>query len=166
MSRVRLEPGTSWSQVQHSTIEPLHSLLTGIHRLNNEKSSVGPDNVRIQKVLSEGVQLWQRFFFVWWGKEGSKDHYKRAIIGLPGKRHLNGILLACRWWPNIECWLVSFVILRGSGAVLLRNPIFLWFYRGVRTPCPLSPSLDPGMLISWLLRIIFNSNYLPLSGWS
>ena len=31
------------------------------------------------------------------------------------------------WWPNIECWLDSFVIFRGSGPVSLGNPIFLWF---------------------------------------
>ena len=47
---------------------------------------------RITKVLSEGVQLW-RFLFCyilflsWWGEGGSKYHYKRAIIGLPAKRH-------------------------------------------------------------------------------
>ena len=64
----------------------------------------------------------------------------------PAKPHLNGISLACRWWPNIECWLGSFVIVRGSRPVLLRNPIFLWFFRGrggegggVGTPCPPPP---------------------------
>ena len=40
-------------------------------------------------------------------------------------RHLNGSLLAGRYWPNIECLIGSFVILRGSGPILLRNPIFL-----------------------------------------
>ena len=93
------------------------------------------NHARIQKVLSEGVQLWQRFFvcFFLWGQEGSKYHYKRSIIGPPG------VSLACRWWPYIECWLCSFVILRDSGPVLQRNPIFLWFFRGVGvvpTPCP------------------------------
>ena len=29
---------------------------------------------------------------------------------------------------------------RGSGSLLLGNPIFLWFFRGVRTPCPPSGS--------------------------
>ena len=29
---------------------------------------------------------------------------------------------------------------RGSGSILLGNPIFLWFFRGVRTPCPPSGS--------------------------
>ena len=64
---------------------------------------------------------------------GSKYHYKSAI------NHLNGVSLACRWWPNIECWLESFMIYRGSAPVLLRNPIFCDFSGGVWTPCPQSP---------------------------
>ena len=66
----------------------------------------------------------------------------------------NGVSLACRWWPNIECWLGSFETFenfRGSGPVLLRNPISLWFFRGrVRIPCPpLDPRMDnaPSMII-------------------
>ena len=56
--------------------------------------------------------------------EGSKYHYKRAIIGPPAKRHcLNGVSLVCRLWNNIECWLGSFEILRGSGPVLLKPSI-------------------------------------------
>ena len=55
-------------------------------------------------------------FFVWWREEGSKNHYYRVI---------NGVSLASRWWPNIECWIGSFVIIRGSGPALLRNPIFM-----------------------------------------
>ena len=39
-----------------------------------------------------GAQLWQRFFS-WWWERGSKHHYKRAIIGLPAKHHLNGVSL-------------------------------------------------------------------------
>ena len=33
-------------------------------------------------------------------------------FGPPAKRHLNGISLAGRRWPNIECWIGSYVILR------------------------------------------------------
>ena len=35
---------------------------------------------------------------------------KRAIIGPPAKRHLNGVSLVGRWWPNIECCFGSFVV--------------------------------------------------------
>ena len=102
-------------------------------------------HARVQNVLSEGVQLWQRFFFLFssfllflsrWREGGSKYHYKRAIIGLPAKRHLNGVSLACRWWPNIKCWLGSFKIFRGSGPVLLRNPIYFLIFQGGPDPCP------------------------------
>ena len=46
-----------------------------------------------------------RFCFVLFFDKGRKDpkyHYKRAIVGLPAKRHLNGNSLAWRCWPNIE----------------------------------------------------------------
>ena len=64
-------------------------------------------------------------FFSMMGEELSRYHYKRALFGPPAKRHLNGVSLACRFWPKIESWLGSFTILRGSGPVLLKNPIFL-----------------------------------------
>ena len=38
-------------------------------------------------------------FFSLMGEELSKYHYKRAIFSQPAKRHLNGVLLACRLWP-------------------------------------------------------------------
>ena len=83
-------------------------------------------------------------FFLWWGVGGSKYHYKRVTIGPSAKRHLNGILLVCWWWPNIECWLTAVWFVRGSGPESLRNPIFLWFFRGGGSGPPVSP-LDPHM---------------------
>ena len=81
-------------------------------------------------------------FFSWLGERGSKYHYKLASIGLPGKWHLNDILLASRWWPNTECWLVSLVVLQGirTNIASLWNPIFLWFFRGEGGPDPCPPS--------------------------
>ena len=76
-----------------------------------------------ESFVREGPTL--TFFFSLMGEELSKYHYKRALFGPPAKRHLNGVSLACRFWPKIESWLGSFTILRGSGAVLLKNPIFL-----------------------------------------
>ena len=62
---------------------------------------------------------------------------------------LNGISLACRCWPNVECWLVSFENFRGSGSVLLRNPYFCDFPVGGGGfgggPDPPVPPLDPRM---------------------
>ena len=48
---------------------------------------------------------------------------------------LNGVSLTCRWWPNIEYCLGSFVIFSGIWISIAKNHIFLWFSRGVRTPC-------------------------------
>ena len=98
-----------------------------------------------RKFLSEGVQRWPDFFLVWWGK-WSKYNYEWAINGPPAKRHLNGVSLAGRWRPNIECCIGSLVILRRSGPVLLRNPIFFVFFQG--GPDPLFPPLDPHMTFS------------------
>ena len=68
-------------------------------------------HARIQKVFSNFDYVF--FFFFWWREKGSKYHCKRAIIGPPVKRHLNGVSLADRLWPNIECWLGSFVVFQG-----------------------------------------------------
>ena len=89
------------------------------------------------KVFSESVQLWLCFFFFlsWWGEKGSKYLYKWAIIDQPVKRHLNGISLAGQWWPNIECWLGSFVVLQEIRSSIGKKPyIFLIFQGGVWTP--------------------------------
>ena len=73
--------------------------------------------------------------------EGSKYHFKRAIIGPPAKRHLNCVSLACRCWPNIECWLGSFVIFQGIRTSIAKKPhIFVIFQRGSRPPGPPSGS--------------------------
>ena len=83
----------------------------------------------------------------WWVEEGSKYHYKRATIGPPAKRHLNGVSLACQWWSNIECWLGSFVIFLGVRISVDKKPYILWFFRW--GPVPLPP-LDPHMHVNWI----------------
>ena len=69
------------------------------------------------------------FFLV---DEGRED--KRAFIGTPPKRHLIGASLAGRVWPNIEYWLGSFVIFRGSRQVLLKKPMV--FFCNLSGGCP------------------------------
>ena len=99
----------------------------------------------MQKILSEGVQLWQCsnvvvFFNVFY--EGWEDRMP-VIIGSPAKHHLNGVLLVYWWWPNIGCWLGSFMIYQGICTRIEKNPIFLWFFKG--GPDPPVPPLDPHM---------------------
>ena len=71
-------------------------------------------------------------------ERGSKYRWKRTVIGLPARSNLNGVSLSGRWWLNIECRLGSlFRFLMGSGQVLLRYPITLWFFKGrLRNTCP------------------------------
>ena len=110
---------------------------------NNTLWSINKRMARIQKVLSDGVQLWERFFvcffFSWWGEGESKFHHKRAIIGPQAKRHW----MVFRWraddCPTLNAGLVSLRFFRESRPVLLRNPIFWWLFRGVWTPCPPHP---------------------------
>ena len=113
---------------------------------NKTRFSHQETHARIQKILSEGV-LWQFFFcfvFSWWGVGGSKYHYKRAIIGPPAKRHLNGVSHACWWWPNIECWLGGFVVFQGIWTRIAKKPyIFCDFSGGGSRPHV--PPLDPHM---------------------
>ena len=69
------------------------------------------------------------------------NHYKWAIIGPPAKRHLNGVSLACRWCPNIECRLGS-CDFSGIRTCIARKPYIFCDFSGVRTPLP---PLDPHM---------------------
>ena len=86
--------------------------------------------------------LFMCFLYSWWGKRWSTYHLKRAIIGPLAKRCLlNGVSLACRWWPPIECWLGSFVIFRGSRPVLLKKLYFCDFSGGPNTPPAPPPPL-------------------------
>ena len=92
--------------------------------------------MRIQKVLSEGVQFWCLFFLVDEGV-GSKYHYKRVIIGLPVKRHLSK--KPYKWHFTgvpMMTQLGSFVIFQGIRTSIAKEPIILWFFRGAQTPCP------------------------------
>ena len=66
---------------------------------------------------------------------GSKYHYKRAIINPPALGHLNDVSLACRLWPNIECWLGRLVIVQGvRTSIAKKYYMFVVFQGGGRTP--------------------------------
>ena len=75
----------------------------------------------------------------------------RAIIGPLAKRHLNGVSPADQWWPCIQCWLGSSVVLQGIRASIAKKPYSLVIFQGVQAVCspppptlPLPP-LDPHM---------------------
>ena len=69
---------------------------------------------------------------------------KLAIIGPPAKRHLNGVSLAGRLWPDTECLLVSFVVLQEIRTNDAKKPSIIVIFQGggVWTPClPLDPRM-------------------------
>ena len=110
----------------------MHSCWHLLQRLNTHKNMLiaceNPENF-----VRGCPTLTAFFYFFFLDDEGWVD--PSSTIS-----HLNGISLVGRWWPNIECWLGSFVIFRGSGPVLLRNHIFLWFFMGSGPLCPTSGS--------------------------
>ena len=103
----------------------------------------------------------------------------RVIIGPPAKHHLNGVSLACRWWPNIECWLGSFVILKepdqyakkpyfsGVGSAFLWiRPWAIWHEKTISVNSSLSliaiayTFANMSYKLFWISEIHFtNSNY-------
>ena len=90
-----------------------------------------------------GIQLFFFTFFLnffpWWGKERIQIPLKRAISAPPAKRQLHGVMLAGRWWPNIEWLLGSFVIFQGIRTIIAKKPYLLViFQRGgwSRPPVP------------------------------
>ena len=92
----------------------------------------------IQEVLSEGVQLWW-VFFGWWVEGGSKYHYKRVTMGPQANRHLNGVSLACRWRPNIDCWRGSFVVFQGIWTSIAKKLCIFVIFQGGSNPLSLTP---------------------------
>ena len=115
-------------------------------------------HARIQKNLSEGVQIWWGcflllLFIVGEGIEGPN--------GQSSARQRNAIEMAFCWRaddvPKIECCLGSFVIFHGIRTSVAKNqriPISLWFSGGgggVRTPCSLL--LNP--TIAWRTLLIY-----------
>ena len=99
-------------------------------------------HARTKKFCQRGVQLWQR----WSGEGGYKYHYKQAISWPSSTRQRNAIKIAFRWraddGPTLNADLVALWFFRGSGPVLVRNPICLRFSLWIRaskqdrvTPC-------------------------------
>ena len=84
------------------------------------------------------------FFFFFLVDEGRKDPNATisgpAIVSPPPKCHLNGGSLACQCWPNIECWLGSFVIFQGIRVSIAKKPYICDFSGGSGPPVPPSGS--------------------------
>ena len=89
-----------------------------------------------QKVLSEGVQLWQRALV----KDEGREDPNTTISGPSTARQRN----ADNGPPKIECWLGSFVIFQGIQTRIAKKPycFFVW-PPAPPPPPPPPPPLDP-----------------------
>ena len=127
--------------------------ITGIchnHRLQTNprhpEEETPNTHVRISKILLEGIQLKNCYFFCFFIKlmrgEGiqipliaghywptSKMQFKWRFADGPMMAHLG----------NIECWLGSFVIFQGIRTSIAKEPFSFVIFWGFQTPCP--PSL-------------------------
>ena len=109
------------------------------------------------------IDFFLKFSFSWWGNIGSKYHYKWAIFCPPAKRHLNGVLLAGRWWPNIECWLGSFVVFQGIRTSIAKKPYIFVIFQGAggldHLSHPLGPPMYCGIFRSYSLALCPSLHY-------
>ena len=95
-----------------------------------------------------GSELCQRFFFFLKGERiqiSLKAGHHRPASETP----FNGVSLACRWWPNVVCWLGCSENFREFDLVLLRGP----------DPCPPSGSAHGTGQCIHLLRYTENPFY-------
>ena len=101
---------------------------------------------------SPGPKFWRIFIF--FRSKGEGEQYqcsyetytqqpKRATIGPPARRHLNGASLAVRWWSDID----SFVLFQRFQTIIPEEIYsFVLFHAGGVCPDPQVPTpLDPRM---------------------
>ena len=72
----------------------------------SKEPSLCEDSFAHQKCVSENIIVDLRIISKLTPKLNIK---KRARVGPPAKYHLNGVLLAERYWSDILCWLGLFV---------------------------------------------------------
>ena len=108
----------------------------------------------IQKVFSEGVQVLHHFFFSFF-YEGKND-LNTSISGPSSARQQNAIWMAFCWRahlsPKLNAGLVALWFFRGSGPVLLENPIFFVIFSRVGGGGGFGPPVLPlylGMETFW-----------------
>ena len=120
------------------TITMKYRALFGLSKQGSSMNMAYAENflmmhARIQKVLWDFYSNVENFFLVDEGWKGTKYHYKRTIIDLPAKRHLN--------WPTL-----NFVILifQGTETSIAKKPYSLVIFKGwgIRTTYPPSRSVQ------------------------
>ena len=116
-------------------------------------------HARIQKVLSEGPKF-DNVFLVGEGKEDPNN----TINGPSSARQRNAVSLAGRRWPNVECWLGSFVIFQGIRTSISKKTYIFVILQGGggegRTPCPPSSGSAHKMPKSTEPHVLFNQQVI------
>ena len=113
-------------------------LLNASSYITNAENCVGKKYMRgSRKFWQRGSKHWKRFFKLMRGK---KDHHRPA-----NETPLNGVSLACRWWPIIECWLGSFVFFQGIRTSIAKKHYIFYDFSGGGGAGPPAPPLDPRM---------------------
>ena len=110
-----------------------------------------------RKLVRGGPTLTTFFLVVEEREDPNTTISVQAIISMPAKCHLNGVLLACQWWPNIESWLGSFVIFQGFWTSTAKKPYYtciLWFFMGGGRFRPLAPL----WICSWAMGLLLQMN--------
>ena len=71
---------------------------------------------------------------------------------------LNAVSLAGRWWPNIVCWLGSFVILPVIRTSIAKKPLTFVIFRGVWSPC----HPPPWIRLCYIIHVTYFSRLITL----
>ena len=110
--------------------------------------SIACSNVKLTKHsflnsirIWSGSELWQQFFFFFFKGERIQISQKAGHHRPASETPLNGVSLACWWWPNVECWLGSFWEFQGiRSSIAKKFYVFVIFQvGGGGGPDPLSP---------------------------
>ena len=80
----------------------------------------------------------------------------RKIFQRVSKFFLNGVSPAGPWWPNIECWLGSFVIFQGIRTSIAKKPYIFVIFQGGGGQDGLSHPLDPPMKLVIIVEKTMN----------
>ena len=104
-----------------------------------------------------GSELWQRFFF-FFKRERIQISQKAGHHRSASETPLNGVSLACWWWPNVECWLGSFWEFQGIRSSIAWNSMFFCDFSGGGLPPLWIHSWDRTM--STLIEIYWNPHRL------
>ena len=106
--------------------------------LTHKSNNIGIKTWADPKSFVRGGPLFRLFSFFLKVIEWREDPIT-TISAQSSVRQWNGVSLACRWWPNTECWLGSFVIFQGIRTSIAKKPYIFVINQGWSRPLVPSP---------------------------